>query len=460
MRLVKLILTVGGLIVTAMAQAVAEPTTEFQHKQATALAFDDKAEQAVAILRKILDRDPNNYPVYRDFVVYTAWAGRCADAVRLYQPIKDHKNQEPFLITTVADCVAERNKPAAIAMLERWGDRYPDNQEIRDSLKEERETLALQMMPTLDAEFGANNSDIPANQGQAQSGKDSVEFVYTVRYTHPVLYNLSIYGRYRQIDARDPEAPADDLERAGVGVVWAVTNRWSLTQDFSQSLRDRDTVGKAGSTTILSYLPHPLWETSLEYATYSEDVPLRALAINTTTDRLTFSWYFHSPAYRHEWLASLSANTFDTDGATSNERRGISSEYSYGFEMGRREQRIGIEAAAADNKSDDPINIPYYNPDKDFSASLVYKLHYTYHSRFSKHVDHVTAFAGNYAVTTYSFNPVSCNTSVYGLGFESEYGLGNKTSFRFGGSFASHAYDCGPHEDQFEAHIAVSRLLW
>ena len=56
------------------------------HDKAVNTAREGNPREGLAILQSILDKDPDNYAVRRDFVIIATWAGDCdlAELKRLY----------------------------------------------------------------------------------------------------------------------------------------------------------------------------------------------------------------------------------------------------------------------------------------------------------------------------------------------------------------------------------------
>ena len=202
--------------------------------------------------------------------------------------------------------------------------------------------------------------------------------------------------------------------------------KWYLEQEFSFDVVDS---GNAGSTTTLIYYPTSLWEVSGQYASYTEDVPLRAKAIGVDSDRLGFSAYYHSLDYRWEWFGAIAAYNF-SDG---NDREAYYTELGYAYEMkAEREQRVILELSGSSNTLENTV---YYNPLRDTTLSLVHRTSFVFDSKYDRHVDHLRVFIGQYSQEGYDTKP------TYGASYEQEYDFSTVHSFGWWLQVASRVFD-------------------
>lgn len=423
-------------------QVAFDESLDAMHERAISLAREEKYSAAISILDTILVRDPKNYPVQRDYVIVLTWMGRCDLALERYEKIKKHPDQEAYLLTPVAECLAEEGKMEAAQDLLIEANRRSGDQESQDALRQIKHRFALDRRPVVDAAISTS-----------QSQGDSQDLQLSARLKRKINDRASWYVRFLRISADDPNFDTGDLTRLGLGIIYGINRRITLIEDLAA---DMDGGSSFGSTTTVVFTPSVLVQGQLEYATFAEDIPLRTREPDpdtgarelTTARRFTASVNYHTPDYR--WEAGGGAAYYDfSDG---NERRALNGSLGYAFEMApRREQRIigGIYHTGNTLNSD---NVMYYNPERDLSATLTYKVDLVYDSKFSRHVDHIYVYGGWYAQADQYPLP------VYGLRYEQDYDFNDATSLVWGAALRSSVYD-GDRELQGSFNISVSRKL-
>ncbi|WP_455223597.1 hypothetical protein [Kaarinaea lacus] len=391
-------------------------SVESEHQRAVQLAHDDQLDAALVILKDLLSAHPDNYPVRRDYVVISGWAGNCDEVLKEYQPIKDRPNKEDYLIAAVAQCMSStRRNDEALALLREGTQTYPQNEEIKSQYKSLLNEIVIDRKPELNLRAGTGQSDAK-NQ----------DYFFEARYSQQFAPAARWFARYFTTFADDPEFETGDLNRVGAGIMYWLNPQWYFEQEFSAEI---DGFDDTGSTTTLVFYPTSLWEIMAQYASFAEDVPLRGKALGVNSDRFGLSAYFHTLDYRWEWYGSYSAYDF-SDG---NDRRSYYTNLGYAYEMtDKREQRVIAELSGSSNTLDNTV---YFNPKRDTTIALVHRTSFVFDSKYDRHVDHLNIFFGQYDQEGYSAK------ATYGASYEQQYDFSNVHSLSWWLEIASRVFD-------------------
>ncbi len=416
----------------AYAQPAFDETPDALHERAVDLARHENYAESVRILKSILAQDPKNYPVRRDYVVISTWMDRCDVALQQYQFIKNQPDQETYLVVAVADCMDRAGQSAAAVKLLTEANRRGGDNESQDALRRIKRRFALEQRPTVDAAVETSKSDVGAR-----------EWLLSARYKDRINAQLAWYVRFLHVRADDPNFSTGDFHRLGAGLVFGVNQQVTVIQDIAAELDDGNDFG---STTTLLYSPTLLLNTQLEYATFTEDVPLRARAEGTDGKRLSASADYHTHDYR--WEAGGGVSRYDfSDG---NNRWALNGSLGYAFELEqKREQRLIVGLSRSTNTRTDVV---YFSPKRDFSTTLTYKLDVVTESRFPRHVDHYYGWVGSYV------QQGERASAIYGVRYEQDYDFDELTSFAWGVALRSSVYD-GNRETEASLVVSVSRKL-
>ncbi|MCI0504939.1 MAG: hypothetical protein L0Z73_02400 [Gammaproteobacteria bacterium] len=402
----------------ALAQQEAEEkkSVESEHQRAVELAHADQHDAALVILKDLLASHPDNYPIRRDYVVISGWKGDCDEALEKFQPIKNHPGKEDYLIGAVAECMRKaRQTDEALAVLREGARAYPENEDIKTLYKSLLNDIVIDRKPEL---------NVKAGTGQSDAGNQ--DYFFEIKYSRQFAPAARWFARYFTTFADDPEFDTGDLNRVGAGVMYWFDPKWYLEQEFST---DIDEGGDNGSTTTLVYHPTLLWEVFGQYASFAEDVPLRAKALGVDSDRLTISAFFHTIDYRWEWYGSYSAYEF----SDSNDRESYYTSLGYAYEMtDTREQRVILELSGSTNTLDNTV---YFNPERDTTIAVVHRTSFIFDSRYDSHVDHLSVFLGQYDQEGYGAD------ATYGASYEQQYDFSPVHSFSWWLEAASRIYD-------------------
>jgi tetratricopeptide (TPR) repeat protein len=408
------------LCFTGLTTANAAQTLDInsQQEKGVQLGREGKYQEGLAILQKILDKNPGNYAVRRDFVVIATWAGDCDLALKNYEKIKQAKHQEGYLIAAVSDCLNEQNRPEqAIALLEKGAKQSPDDDDIKQKLTELKKEHKLNTAKSLRVSLSNNNSD----QGNQ-------EWLFETRYSQQVLKDTRAYARLLVARADDPKFATGDLNRLGVGAIHHLNYKLSFDVELSTDVQSS---GEEGITGTVLYQPHYLWELGAQHASFAEDLPLRAKAADVSSNRTSLFADFHSPDYRFEWSANASQYRF----SDSNTRKSFSTTAGYAHYMtASLEHRLIVDFYRSSNTLPSG-SVVYFNPGRDTAINLTHKSSLVYDSRFKRHVDNFFVYLGSYWQKDYDRKP------VYGFGLQQEYNFTDTAYFTWGASYNSHVYD-------------------
>lgn len=421
-----------GISLPLLAAVSFDETPDALHERAVNLARQEKFTESIVILDSILRDDPNNYPVRRDYVIIATWMGRCDIALKQYEKIASVPNQESYLVGPVAQCMADNGESQEAIKLLADAQRRTGDQESQDALRRIKKQFALDRRAVLDAAAATSKSDA-----------DSREWFISARLKRKMNDRSAWYLRFLHVRADDPSFETGDFHRVGAGIIYGVNSEATLIQDLAAELHDGSSFG---STTTLVITPSNLVQGQVEYATYAEDVPLRARAEDIKATRFTASVSHHTSDYRWDTSGGIALYDFTDD----NRRSALNGSLGYAFELApRREQRLIGSAYHTNNTLENTV---YYNPDRDLSLTLTYKLDLVYESSFPRHVDHFYAHVGTYAQKDEAPHP------VYGVRYEQDYDFNDLTALTWGAALRSSVYD-GGREFDASFNISVSRKL-
>lgn len=431
--LLLIISVINGVLITGGVQAA--ESVAVQHERAVQLARQDKIDEGLSILKKLLQQHPDNYPIRRDYIIISTWKGDCATALDNYKLIEKHPAQESYLITPVSECLHQQGKDEqALVLLKKHSQSNPQDKELKQALQDLRKTIELNHAPDITLTVGNNNSDA-----------GNREWFWDVRYSrliNPKLTQLRGYLHYYSSHALDAEFDTGDMNRFGIGILYHFTPQWLLDQELFTDLQSDD----SGSRTQLHYFANDQLKFSGEFSSNTSDIPLRAKAQNIDARRLRFDADYHSLDYRWELYGAAAKYRF----SDSNNRTSLYGSIGYGYLMKQKlEERVIVEISKSKNTL---ANTIYYNPASDRGVNLIHRTSYVYDSRYDRHVDNFSIFVGKYAEQNYE------TENVYGVQFEQQYDFDSFTSLSWNVAYASHIYD-GQREGEWSFLITLSHKL-
>jgi len=389
---------------------------EAEHQHAVDLAHQDQHDAALAILAKLMSAHPDNYPLRRDYVVVAAWKGDCDEAIKQYQPIKSRPNKESYLVTAIAECMSNlRYTDEALSLVSNSLKNNPGDEDLKSSYQTLQHKIEMDKRSKIEASIGTNQSDAGIRETTA-----------SVRYSQYLAPSTRWFVRYFQANAHDKDFDTGDLNRVGAGIMYWINPKWYFEQEFSAEIVDND---RHGSTSTLIFYPNSLWQIRGQYATFAEDISLRANALDIYADHFLLGANFHTISYRWEWSGQYDSYHFSDD----NDRESLYTSAGYAYELTpKREQRIILELSHSNNSLD---NVVYFNPSSDTSITVTHRTSFVYDSKYDRHVDHLSFFAGQYDQQHYGSDP------IYGIRYEQEYDFDEYRSFSWGAEYASRVYD-------------------
>ncbi len=411
-------------------------STYREHTRGVQLARAGQHDAALGVLLPLLAQFPDDYPLQRDVILITTWKGDCPDALRRFARARNRPDLEPYLVVAVSDCLLEGNRPKEARWLTRRTlERNPGDESLRHAFL--KADLVLRVEHNQDEE--RPQLDISLHNDASDQGL--AEWIGAIEGSMRVATDTRLYARYRLTRTTESQYRRGDLDRAGIGVRYRVDERLLLDQEFSADLEES---GQGGSSTRLLYEPRDAWRAALAYHSWSETLPLRARAAGIEARSGSAEVGYESRDYRREWLASFTALDF-SDG---NRRASFYTTAGYAWEMqARREQRLYLEWYQSSNSLNDAV---YFNPGHDYSLGLTHRTDFVYHTRFRRHVDHLTVSAALYAQEGFDTLPRGV------LRYEQEYDFDNDHSLTAGAGVARNVYD-GKYETEWRVSLYYAR---
>lgn len=432
------ILIVGVIVafeVATVSAAVDEPgieSTYAEHTRGVELARAGRHEEGLAVLRPLLARFPNDYPLQRDIVLITIWKGDCPGALERFARIRDRPNLEPYLVVPVGHCLLAANRPKEARRLARLTLlRHPGAADLQNLL------LEADLVLRVDENIDEDRTAATANLEMQESELNLPEWIGYFEGSTKVAERTRLYARYRFTRAIEDQFVSGDMDRVGVGVRYRFDERLVLDQEFSTDVRD---AGQNGATTRLTFEPRDDWRHSLTYASFSEDVPLRARAAGIDARQWSAESAYESRDYR--WDGALSLNYYDF--SDTNQRTNLSVYGGYAYEMrANREQRIYLEWYQSRNTLD---GAAYYNPARDYSLGLTHRTDFIFESRFKRHVDHLSVGVNAYGEQGYG------TYGRWALGYWQDYDFDEDNALTAGAGVARNVYD-GKYETEWRLYL-------
>lgn len=433
MRAIVVYTAVGAAFFLHLAQVQATPVDDATiraQEQALKLARAGNYERALALLEKSLERYPRHFPLQRDYIVVASQARDCQRVLAQYQKLTPNQKLDAQVAVPAAHCVREQNRVrAAIVMLEQSLAHNPDNPGLVAELNEARAELKNQPL-TAETGLETRSSEIGSQEWRLEG------IVYG-----EVGDKLHAYSRLLLVRA-DDTLPTGDVNRAFGGLEY-VFGRTSLTGELSADLVRPEETGVAG---IVRHRPNDHLTLQAGYYTFSEDAPLRAKALNITSDQIHLGLDYHSDGYVWEWAAAANAFTY----SDTNQRRDWYSELGYAFDLqDDHEQRVIFEASQSTNTLASTV---YYNPLSAVSLVTGYKYIWIAKTRFKRQVNRVYLWSGIYDQRNYGAN------TIYGANYQQDYDFDDISALSWNISWSSKVYD-GTREGGLSAGIRYKKVL-
>ncbi|UCH53600.1 MAG: hypothetical protein JSW09_02005 [Pseudomonadota bacterium] len=399
-------------------------------------AQEGEFDVALELLDSLLPHAPDPYPLERDMVVILAWQDKCEDALVRFEGIRADNRYEPYLALAVSDCWLQqgRRKEAAALLVESL-QRYPQDTKVHHAW------LKANVALRVDDRFDDERHAFELETGSDQDDAGLLEWRSRMELSTRIAARTRLFASYLVTRSDDRQYDAGNLHRAGIGIRHRFDAQWRFAQEFSTDLRNS---GQNGSTTELIFEPRDTWLFRAAYATFAEDLPLRARAAGVESDRAWGDAEYNSLDYA--WYGRASVSSYDfTDG---NQRDAVYATIGYAYEMlPYREQRIYGEYYQSRNTREDA---PYFNPSRDRSLGVVHRTDFVFDTRFKRHVDSVFLTLALYDQEGFDGKP------KWAVRYEQDYDFDEFRSLNWGVGYARNYYD-GLKEDELNAQL---RLLW
>lgn len=483
-------------------------STYAEHTRAVELARAGQHTQGLALLRELLARFPDDYPLNRDAILVATWAGDCAYALERYGHIRGRPQLDEYLVAPLANCAVERAREGDYDAAQRTladlkphaADPYPMQRDAAliaawsgDCRRALDEFAPIRNAERNEPYLTAPMADCMLREGQADAGEALVASALEYRPEDDALQQAllraqvatRLVGGDWQATVLEGGLSTDDAEpgpREWRGVLLARTGvtpsvrvqarllataasgdgggsvggdlrraglgigwRPSPQWEFLQEVSsDIRTANQGGAATRIDYRPQAEMSFSAAHATFADDLPLRARTNGIEAARSELSGAYHSRDY--VWDGRVSANRYDfSDG---NRRTSMYATLGYAYDMlPEREQRIYLEAYGSRNTLD---AAPYFNPRSDSSLGVVHRTTFVIDSRYKRHVDSLYLWVASYRQDGFGANP------RWGVKYEQDYDFDDDLALVAGISLMRNVYD-GEYENAVRGEISFRR---
>jgi biofilm PGA synthesis protein PgaA len=431
-----LLLTAACFTASAVEPAVGIESTYAEHTRGVELAREGRYDEGLAILRVLLERYPDDYPLQRDIILIDIWKGDCPDALKRFETVRGHSDLEPYLVVPVSDCLLTANRPKEAHRLTRLAlQEHPGDEALRNAFL--KTDVALRVDQNWDDERPGIEFDVHNDT----SDQGLTEWVGRLEGSARIADGARLYARYRITRTTESTYRNGDLDRVGVGVRYRFDERLLLDQEVSSDLYSS---GRGGASTRLVFEPRDAWRFLTLYNTYAEDIPLRARAIGIDARQWGIETSWEQRDYRVNWAASYNVYDF----SDTNRRVAFYTAAGYAWEMhAQREQRLFIDWYHSSNSLD---NAAYFNPSRDYSLGLTNRTDIVFDTRFQRHVDHFFLSAGLYEQEGFGTHP------RWSVRYEQDYDLDASHALVIGTGLARNVYD-GNYETDWRFYLRYNQ---
>ena len=420
-----------GLVLASGPLFAGKTSVVQQQQQALAYARIAQHDRALKILQSLKTRYPGRYSIQRDYILVASWKGDCDRVLDGYRNLQKKYQHYSRVAIPAAQCLREQNRVrGAIKILQTALARSKGNRELRKELEAARQELAAQTY-TMEYELDTNSSDAGNREWRGEA-----------MIWGEIGDQLFGRARFTTFRAADPKFATGNLNRVGVGADYSA-GKFNFDGEISGDLVRS---GETGLSATVLYTPTEAWKLTAAHHTFSEDLPLRAKALNISSNQWHFDTSFQTPDAVWQWLAAMDWMDF-SDG---NRRRDWYSELSYGVELKpEREKRLLFELSQSSNTLG---GVVYFNPQAAQTVIGGYKLTRVNKSKHQRKTDEIYYWVGNYQQQNYGSN------IIYGARYQQNFELDGGNSFVWRVSAASKVYD-GGRESEIEAGVRYTRVL-
>lgn len=376
---------------------------------------------ALRILESLLAHQPSDYPLRRDAAIIHNWKDDCRQALRHFEVIRGHRDHPPYLVVPMADCLLERNRPKeARALVESAIVRYPNDEPLQHA------QLKIELAMWVDEDEDETRPEMVLRLESDSSDQGLREWRAEAEASNRIASRTRLYARTLISRASDAQYEAGEMNRVGIGVRYRFDAQWRIRQEFSGDTR-RDSLG--GSTTQLTFEPRDTWRFDLAYASYAEDIPLRARANDIQAKGTSFNAEYNSTDHVWYWRGQLERQDF----SDRNDRQGSFTTVGYAYSVKPRvEQRVYLEAYQSSNTR---LDAPYFNPVEDRSLGMVHRTDFHYVSRYLRHDDVIYITAANYHQQGFGTH------TKWGIKYEQIYDFDRRRHLSWAAGYQSNIYD-------------------
>lgn len=407
-----------------------------EHDRAVELARAGRYDEGLAILYRLLERFPDDYPLQRDTVVILTWKGDCEEALQRFARLRGRGDLEPYLIVPVSDCLLAAERPKEAAWLVRRAlARHPGHEGLEHALLKAQVALKL---AGHDEERPQARFALISDESERGPREWRAEAEAVAR----IAAGTRLYARYLLTRSSEASLDSGDLDRLGLGIRYRIDERWLLEQEFS---RDTRRSGQGASRSALVFEPRDTWRYALSHTTFAEDLPLRARAsgVEATQTRISVD------THRTDWLWEGFAVANRYDFSDGNERTNVYATAGYAYaRRPEREHRLFIELYQSRNSLGDTQ--PYYNPRRDRDLGIVHRTDFSYDTRFKRHVDRLSLAIGSYWQEGFGSH------TRWSVRYEQDYDFDDTNALVWAAAFRRQVYD-GVSEDETRLELYYRR---
>jgi biofilm PGA synthesis protein PgaA len=284
--------------------------------------------------------------------------------------------------------------------------------------------------PAMEASFHNDSSD----QGLT-------EWIGRVEGSARIAEDTRLYARYRLTRSTESQYQDGNLDRVGVGLRYRFDEQFLVDQEFSADVSEP---GRGGSTTRVVYQPRDAWRFAAAYASFAEEIPLRARAAGIEARQWSADAVYESRDYRWEGLAGIDYFDF----SDTNQRTGMYASAGYAYELRAfREQRLYLEWSHSSNSLDGAV---YFNPSHDSSLGLVHRTDFVYDSQYRRHVDHLWVGVNAYSQEGFGTH------GRWMLRYGQDYDFDESRALTVGAGVARNVYD-GKYETESRFYLTYQQ---
>lgn len=431
----------GFVVLPGMAAATAGNAADpdqyaAEHTRAVELARAGRYDEGLAILRRLLERFPDDYPLERDTIIILTWKGDCDEALRRFAPLRARDELEPYLIVPVSDCLLAAGRPQEAAWLTRRAlARHPGHEALEHALLKAQVALKL-------AGHDEERPEARLALISDESERGPREWRAEAEASARIAAGTRLYARYLHTRSSEPQFDPGELDRLGLGIRYRFDERWLLEQELA---RDTQRRGQGASRTALVFAPRDNWRYALRHTTWAEDLPLRARAAGIEARRSWLSADYHSMDWAWEGFAVASRYDF-SDG---NDRTSLYGTLGHAYaRQPAREQRLFLEIYQSRNTLGDTL--PYFSPRRDRDVGLVHRSDFSYDTRYRRHVDRFSVMLGSYWQEGFGRH------TRWGVRFEQDYDFDEANALSWATTWRRSVYD-GTGEKELRVELYYRR---